>query len=202
MDIKLTLCPFCKKLIPEDCVYCDMCGNKLRRCMTCGTFSKSKRCVKCGQPTEEFDSKASESDIKNIRPVNKAEEIQSNQYSSEANISTNKPTGVNATIRPSISKKTSIPGHLVCTSKNMRLGLGDDAIIGRNGSYGDAFQEFPSISREHAKLLKGDIDWLIEDIGSSWGTFLNNKELEKNKPTPIKVGDTLRFADIEFKVTE
>lgn len=95
-----------------------------------------------------------------------------------------------------------IPGHLVCLSSNLRLGLSDGAIIGRRGSYGTAFQQFPSISGLHAKLIYTCNSWKIEDIGSSYGTFINGKELEKNSPKDIGVGDILKFANIEFKVTE
>lgn len=157
MNANLIPCPFCKTLIPDDCIYCDTCGEKLRKCTSCGAFAKSKRCTKCGKPTEELVS----------------------------------------------SKAVSVlPGHLVCLSAALRLGLSNDAVIGRRGSYGDVFHIFPSISGRHARLIqKGDV-WQIVDIGSSYGTFLNGKELEKDHPAVIKVGDIIKFADIEFKVTE
>ena len=40
------------------------------------------------------------------------------------------------------------------------------------------------------------------DLGSSFGTYLNGEKLEKDKPTFIKVDDILKFADVEFKVSE
>lgn len=162
MNVQLTPCPFCKTPIPEDCVFCDVCGEKLRRCPSCGTFAKSKRCTKCGHSTEEINPEETTSKAGN---------------------------------------KTA-PGHLLGLSANIRLGLGHDAIIGRRGSYGSVFQQFPSISGLHAKLLCLDGIWQIEDIGSSYGTYLNGEKLEKDKPTAIKVGDVLRFADVEFKVAE
>lgn len=169
MNTSLTSCPFCKTPIPADCVYCDMCGEKLRKCVSCGAFAKSKRCTKCGNFTEEITANL-------ITPAH--EESQ--------NLKTN--------IR--------VPGHLVCLSSELRLGMMDGAIIGRRGSYGNTFQCFPSISGLHAKLIDKGGSWQIEDIGSSYGTYLNGTEIAKNTPTIIKVGDILKFANIEFKVTE
>lgn len=163
MNMNLVLCPFCKTPIPEDCAYCDICGERLRKCSSCGSFAKSKICTRCGQPTVEI----------NLDPI---------------------PSGSNVS--------QPIPGHLVCLSSDMRLGLCDEAIIGRRGSYGTAFQQFTSVSGLHAKLLYVDGNWKIEDIGSSYGTFVNGNELEKHKPITINVGDVLKFANIEFKVTE
>lgn len=164
MTTTMKTCPFCKTPIPDDCIYCDICGEKLRKCSSCGAFAKSKRCTKCGSPTEEID------------------------------------TGHNFS-QPENGKRT-IPDHLVCLSSDLRIGLSNDAVIGRRGSYGNAFQNFPSISGLHARLIQiGDV-WKIEDVGSSYGTFLNGKELERNKPERIQVGDIVKFANIEFKVTE
>ncbi len=164
MTTAMILCPFCKTLIPDDCIYCDTCGEKLRKCTSCGSFAKSKRCTKCGKPTEEIMP------LQNVLQPENAAEIK--------------------------------PDHLVCLSSNLRLGLCHDAIIGRRGSYGTAFQGFPSISGLHARLIQAGDVWEIEDIGSSYGTFINGEELERNKPKKIKIGDIIKFADIEFKVTE
>lgn len=164
MTTTMISCPFCKTLIPNDCIYCDTCGEKLRKCTSCGSFARSKRCTKCGNPTEEISHK------QNVSAPGDRTEVK--------------------------------PDHLVCLSTSLRIGLSHDAVIGRRGSYGTAFQGFPSISGLHARLIQtGDI-WEIEDIGSSYGTFINGEELEQNKPRRIKVGDIVKFADIEFKVTE
>lgn len=162
MNMKLIQCPFCKTPIPEDSVYCDICGKKLRHCPSCGAFAKSKMCAKCGHPTEEINS--------------------------------------GEPISCPVSKLT--PGHLVCLSASIRLGLTHEAIIGRRGNYGNTFQQFHSISGTHAKLLCVKGVWQIMDLGSSFGTYLNGEKLEKDKPTFIKVDDILKFADVEFKVSE
>lgn len=177
MNEKLIPCPFCKTPIPDDCIYCDMCGEKLRKCVSCGSFAKSKRCTNCGGQTEEISQ--------DFTIVNKPKTIDSNKVE-----------------RVSETSLKVEPGHLVCLSKDLRLGLSHDAVVGRRGSYGNAFQVFPSISGLHAKFIHKDGEWLIEDIGSSYGTFLNGKELDKHLAVIFRVGDVLKFADVEFKVTE
>ncbi len=171
MNTTLIPCPFCKTPIPEDCVYCDTCGKKLRKCSSCGAFAKSVRCTKCGQLTKEIISAPASSTEKIIAPT-------------------------------AANKLERMPDHLVCLSTDLRIGLSHEAIIGRRGSYGTAFQLFPTISGLHAKLLQTESGWQIEDIGSSNGTFLNGNKIEQHKPTDIKIGDVIRFADVEFKVTE
>lgn len=160
----MTPCPFCKTPIPNDCVYCDICGEKLRKCRSCSAFAKAKFCTKCGSETEDIIPKLNQPDTEVNTPAT--------------------------------------PNHLVCIMSNLRLGLCHEAIIGRRGSYGNAFQQFPSISGLHAKLIQSGDKWLIEDIGSSYGTYVNGEQLERNNPIEIKVGDIIKFADIDFNVIE
>lgn len=161
MNKSLIPCPFCNSPILEDCIYCDICGEKLRRCTSCGAFAKSKRCTKCGNLTEDIEV--------------------------HGNLSQNGGQS---------------PGHLVGVSTQLRLGICHNAIIGRQGSFGTAFQHCLSISGLHARLLCHDGIWEIEDIGSSYGTFVNGVKLKKDCPMKIEIGDILKFANVEFKVTE
>lgn len=208
MNTTLKPCPFCNTLIPEECIYCDNCGEKLRKCTSCGAFAKSKRCTRCGKPTEEVSTKPTQSNVQSAAPSTPptpldttpaatiVSPISPNISASSSSTSTLRP---NSNINANAERK---PDHLVCLSAPLRLGLCHDAIIGRRGSYGNVFQNFLSISGLHAKLIDTGNGWQIEDIGSSYGTFLNGTPLEKNRPTPIRVGDIIRFADIDFKVTE
>lgn len=162
MNDHLLTCPFCKTPIPDDCIYCDVCGERLRWCPSCASYAKAKRCAHCGQPTVE----------------------------------------TNPAAKSCAAPKAAMPGHLEGVSADIRLGIGHEAVIGRRGSYGAVFQQFPSVSGLHAKLLHDAGQWKIEDIGSTCGTFLNGTKLQPHQPTDISVGDVLKFADIEFKVVE
>lgn len=56
-------------------------------------------------------------------------------------------------------------------------------------------------SWRHAMFKQEDMKWFIRDLGSSNGTFLNDKHLEANQPHPIQAGDRLKFGDTLLEVT-
>ena len=49
------------------------------------------------------------------------------------------------------------------------------------------------VSRKHAELTKEIGRWLLTDLGSHNGSFLNGKKLEPNIPTPVKDKNNLWF---------
>lgn len=60
-----------------------------------------------------------------------------------------------------------------------------------------------TVSRRHARLertggLSGD--WVVTDLGSRHGTFLNAVPLSEGAPTPLTAGDRLRIGPWEFRV--
>jgi pSer/pThr/pTyr-binding forkhead associated (FHA) protein len=58
------------------------------------------------------------------------------------------------------------------------------------------------ISRHHARLLVSEDDIQLIDLGSTNGSFVNDKKLEKNQPTPLNPGDEIRFGDHSFELKE
>ena len=64
----------------------------------------------------------------------------------------------------------------------------DEILIGRE--QGSALQiDSPGVSRKHARLAFQDNQYLIEDLGSSNGTFVNGERI--SKPRPLKNGDMI-----------
>jgi serine/threonine-protein kinase len=55
------------------------------------------------------------------------------------------------------------------------------------------------VSRQHARFVKENGTWYLEDLGSTNGTFLNGGRIAPNKKTAIKKGDTVRFGQIELE---
>ena len=51
--------------------------------------------------------------------------------------------------------------------------------------------QHPMVSRKHAEVRCHNGVWLIVDLGSSYGTYLNGQRLAQ--PTPITVGSGLQF---------
>ncbi len=53
-------------------------------------------------------------------------------------------------------------------------------------------------SGRHARIFREDDGWLVEDLGSTNGTFLGANRL--TKPTPVQVGSTLRIGKTIFEL--
>jgi pSer/pThr/pTyr-binding forkhead associated (FHA) protein len=57
-----------------------------------------------------------------------------------------------------------------------------------------------AISRRHCGIVRTNGDWLVRDLGSRNGTFLNDTKVET--PTALSVGDELRVGPLHFRVEE
>ena len=57
----------------------------------------------------------------------------------------------------------------------------------------------PTVSRNHAWIKLQDKDFLIFDIGSANGTFVNDEPVED--PRTLEHGDVIRFGDAAFILT-
>ena len=59
--------------------------------------------------------------------------------------------------------------------------------------------EHRKISREHAEIIKiGEEEYLIKDLNSTHGTFVNDIQLNPNVGQHLRAGDELRFGDQRF----
>lgn len=78
------------------------------------------------------------------------------------------------------------------------LGSPDGLVIGRHSRYCALVLGDDSISRRHARLTVGGERATIEDLGSTNGTFVEGKRLTAFAVTPIRVGNRLRFGEVEL----
>ena len=71
---------------------------------------------------------------------------------------------------------------------------GDRMSVGRHGM----LQLFdPSVSREHAELSWNGEAWIVTDVGSRNGTFVNGVGVQRRRISP---GDTIRFGKVSLKL--
>lgn len=70
--------------------------------------------------------------------------------------------------------------------------------VGRDGS-SDIQVKSEYVSRSHATITVEDEEILVEDLGSSQGTFVNERQVERSR---LRVGDVIRFADQRFRLVE
>ncbi|WP_227767817.1 FHA domain-containing protein [Zhaonella formicivorans] len=86
-------------------------------------------------------------------------------------------------------------------SSNLQPGdifpLGDQVVLGRYADSDIAIGD-PHISARHAALRQENGFLVLQDLGSTNGTFLNGKRIKGNKR--LQPGDLLRLGDVTFEV--
>lgn len=60
----------------------------------------------------------------------------------------------------------------------------------------------PSISRIHCQFIEDDGKWMLEDLNSRNGTFLNGVKLNPNQPVAVKPGDVIGIGTAKLEVVE
>lgn len=83
------------------------------------------------------------------------------------------------------------PGH----EHGMEYDIGDGAVMGR-GTQAEIRLEDPYASGKHARLQRQGGTVVVEDLGSTNGTFLNEEPLAGAQP--LHEGDRIRIGDSEF----
>ena len=79
------------------------------------------------------------------------------------------------------------------TSESVRDELAEgESTIGRQKCTITVPSRFSNVSRRHAKLTRTGETVLIEDIGSTYGTFVNGVQI--TGPTPVNIGDVIRLS--------
>jgi pSer/pThr/pTyr-binding forkhead associated (FHA) protein len=99
-------------------------------------------------------------------------------------------------VTPITSMEAPIASLLVRsgTLKGKRLTVRTPVVnIGR-GDYNDLVIPEPSVSAAHAKLQRREGIWVIQDLGSTNGTFVDGERV--GEETPLGPGATIRFGEV------
>jgi hypothetical protein len=83
------------------------------------------------------------------------------------------------------------PGHV----PGMEYEVGEGAVLGR-GDQAEIRLEDPFASSRHARLTRQGAALVLEDLGSTNGTYLNEELVDG--PRPLHPGDRVRIGDSEF----
>jgi sigma-B regulation protein RsbU (phosphoserine phosphatase) len=75
--------------------------------------------------------------------------------------------------------------------------LGDSLLIGRQEDAAIVLESL-AVSRHHARIVWRDGEYLVEDVGSSNGTFVNGQRI--SGPTPLNEGDELQIGPYVLKL--
>ena len=74
--------------------------------------------------------------------------------------------------------------------------LGEQARLGRHQDNSIQLNE-ERVSRQHAQIQRQDGAYIIIDLGSSNGTFVNGTAIDR--PTALNAGDRIRIGGTEFE---
>jgi serine/threonine protein kinase len=81
----------------------------------------------------------------------------------------------------------------------------DEVLIGRADPRGKVVPDIDlsvygggtaGVSRQHARLLRTGEGWMIEDLRSTNGTFVNDRRVPPSQPTPLNDGDSVRCGQL------
>lgn len=90
------------------------------------------------------------------------------------------------------SGQTGLPvGKVFVLNQVTTIGRSLESDIGLNDNF---------LSSQHARLVLQDDTWVLEDLGSTNGTFLNGFEVRD--ATQMKNGDVIRIGRIELKLMD
>ncbi|MFC2015792.1 FHA domain-containing protein, partial [Chloroflexota bacterium] len=71
--------------------------------------------------------------------------------------------------------------------------------LGR-GKDNDVILEDSKVSSQHARIMWGKELWLVEDLGSKNGTYVNGQRLPANQATPLGATDVVQISAFAFRV--
>lgn len=106
--------------------------------------------------------------------------------------------------RPSPPVAAASPGtRIVITSgpkAGLELPLGRDALtIGRSSESGLVIRDDYTSSHHARLLLRGD-QWVLQDLESTNGTFLDGQRVSPNTPVPVPFGTPVKVGATTFEL--
>jgi ABC transport system ATP-binding/permease protein len=85
-------------------------------------------------------------------------------------------------------------------SKPTALSIGDGTTVIGRAADADIVVNLPTISARHARLFRRGDDIVLEDLGSSNGTFVNHRRI--HQPTILRPGDIVGLGTFSFTLNQ
>ncbi|WP_416181211.1 FHA domain-containing protein [Chloroflexus sp.] len=100
------------------------------------------------------------------------------------------------------TKSASIALVVLSSGRRIVLPVTPELVIGRKDQQRNFFPDVDlsldggydaGVSRRHARIVCRDGSYVLEDLGSSNGTFLNRQRVSPDHPMPLHHGDEIQF---------
>ena len=182
-------CPECRSLIPDDSAFCDQCGKELKWCPECHRPKRGTECPVCGSvliPGTKWLNSDSAGD--GVAPETRA---------TLGTVRGGTATAVGSSDSETVYGAT--PSPLALVGNGWKLLLREGA-FGRVGGIWPELASCPYVSGRHGVIGKRGDGWTITDSGSTNGTFINGSRLTVGAAAPVKKGDSVRIATLDFTV--
>ncbi len=194
----MTQCPECRNMIPDDSAFCDQCGKELKWCPVCKRPKRGTECPVCGNiliPGRKYLAmlEAGVSVAPQPQP-----QPQSSAFNPQPSAFTPQPSAPNAGMQPepTVAAGTA-PSALVGGGWRLTLKPGP---FGRRGGIWPELSSCQFVSGNHGTITAVPGGWMITDMGSTNGTYINGARLTPGTPAAITIGSKITIATIEFTV--
>ena len=204
-------CPNCRAMIPDDSAFCDQCGTELMWCPDCKRPkpNRTRECPVCGSdlvPGRKYLNGIMAQPQTAPQQPQQPNPSTAGPFTSPQTHFYTSPQNVVPQPQPNdVPQRTAISGTSAPAGPTRIIGNGWMLPL-REGSFGRTsgiYPEFAScqyISGRHGMFKKTATGWVVIDVGSTNGTFVNGIRLTTGMETPIRIGDTLTIATIDFNV--
>lgn len=105
------------------------------------------------------------------------------------------PAAPTAAVAATPAPSKTGPERLVVTDpaeqKGSEFAVSDEMTVGRAPGCGISLPDDTFVSQLHARIFRRDGDVFVEDLGSTNGTYLNDKQV--TSAVPLRKGDKVKF---------
>ena len=194
-------CPECRSLIPDDSAFCDQCGKELKWCPQCGRPKRGTECPVCGNtliPGTKWlaaggDGVTPETVSHSLDPTADAVPPLTVPRVARVSGATPSPADTSSPVMPDPDRASALVGN------GWKL-IFQEGSFGRVGGIWPELASCPYVSGRHGVIGKSGEVWTITDSGSTNGTFINGSRLTVGAAAPVKKGDSVRIATLDFTV--
>ena len=192
-------CPECRSMIPDDSAFCDQCGKELKWCPECKRPKRGTECPFCGSdliPGRMYlaGGAAAQKPTADQPPI-KSTPAPETPAGPAPKSAPEAPSG--PAPQSTMSETPAGPTRLVGNGWSLLLQPGG---FGRRGGIWPELATCPYVSGNHGEISRGSDGWVLVDIGSTNGTFVNGQRMVTGQGVSLRKGDRVRIATLDFTV--